>query len=72
MKGDWVELLLKGFNSLDMSVNEDIIKNETKAQFKSRIKKQLEKHMLAEMKHKQEEHSYFVTFVTKTSKSKNI
>ena len=31
--------------------------NETKSQFKLRVKKQLEKHMLAEMKQKQEGHS---------------
>ena len=57
VKGDWVELLAKDFTDIDMSMNEDIIKNETKAQFKSRINKQLEKHMLAELKHKQEGHS---------------
>ena len=72
MKGDWVELLLKDFNDLDMSMNEDIIKNETKAQFKSRIKKQLEKHMLAELKHKQEGHSKIRGICYKNLKSKNI
>ena len=57
VKGDWVELLEKDFKDIDMPMNEDIIMNETKAQFKSRIKKQLEKHMLAELKQKQEGHS---------------
>ena len=57
MKGDWVELLSKDFNDLEMDMNEDIIKNETKEKFKSRIKKQLDKNMLAEIKHKQEGHS---------------
>ena len=39
VKGDWVELLAKDFKDIDMPMNEDIIMNKTKAQFKSRIKK---------------------------------
>ena len=39
VKGDWVELLEKDFKDIDMPMNEDIIMNKTKAQFKSRIKK---------------------------------
>ena len=42
VKGGCVELLSKDFNDIEMDMNEDIIKNETKEQFKSRIKKQLD------------------------------
>ena len=39
VKGDWLELSAKDFKDIDMPMNEDIIMNKTKAQFKSRIKK---------------------------------
>ena len=56
VKGDWIELVRKDFSDLGMELNEDIIKNETKVQFKSRIRKHLKTNILVEMKEKQQGH----------------
>ena len=51
-KGDWIELIKKDFIDIGMEFNEEIIKNEIKVQYKSRISKQLNTNMLVEMKEK--------------------
>ena len=72
VKGYWVELLSKDFKDLEMDMNEDIIKNETKEQFKSRKKKQLDKNMLEEIKLKPEGHSRIGDICYKNFKLNNI
>ena len=57
VKGDWIELLKNDFADLEIDMDEELISKETKLQFKTRIRKQLKTHMLAEMKQQQAGHS---------------
>ena len=57
VKGDWIELLQKDFADLGMEMDDELVRNETKLQFKSRVKKHIEMHMFSELKRQQEGHS---------------
>ena len=57
VKGDWIELLQKDFADLGMEMDDEFVRNETKLQFKSRVKKHIEMHMFSELKRQQEGHS---------------
>ena len=56
-KGDWVEHLNKDFDMLDMAMNEDNIKDMSKAQHKSEVRKKVKLYVLGMLKNKQEGHS---------------
>ena len=56
VKGDWLEHLNKDFNMLDMTMNEDNIKDMSKAQHKNQVKNKVKSYVLDMLKNKQEGH----------------
>ena len=57
LKGDWVELLKKDFSNLEIAMDEDLIKSESKTVYKHRVKKHMKTYMLKELKNQQQGHN---------------
>ena len=56
IKGDWIELVKKDFETTGMEMNEVEIMNETRGRYKARLKKHMKSLMLRELKTQQEQH----------------
>ena len=56
MKGDWIELIQKDLEDLGIPFDEEVIKNYTKCEFKSIIRRLLRKHMFKDLRNYQKEH----------------
>ena len=46
VKGDWSEMVNRDFSNIDMTMDEELIKSESKNQYKLRLKKQIKSYML--------------------------
>ena len=57
LEGDWVKMVEKDFEVLGLGINESEIRNCTKSQYKSMVKRKLRDHMFSELKRVQSEHS---------------
>ena len=57
VKGDWVELLKKDFSDLEIAMDEDLIKSESKTIYKNRLKKHMKSYMFKELKNQQQGHN---------------
>ena len=53
VKGDWVDMVRTDFTNIEMELNEEAIKHESKQQYKLRLNKQNKNYMLQELKKKQ-------------------
>ena len=56
VKGDWVDMVKTDFTNIEMELNEEAIKHESKQQYKLRLNKQNKNYMLQELKKKQNNH----------------
>ena len=50
VKGDWVDMVKTDFTNIEMELNEEAIKHESKQQCKLRLSKQNQNYMLQELK----------------------
>ena len=57
LKGDWIELIQKDLEDLGIPFDEEVIKNYTKCEFKSTIRRLLREHMFEDLRDDQKEHS---------------
>ena len=46
VKGDWSEMVNRDFSNIDMTMDEELIKSESKNQYKLRLKKYIKSYML--------------------------
>ena len=45
VKGDWSEMVKRDFSNIDMTMDEELIKSESKNQYKLRLKKHMKSYM---------------------------
>ena len=57
VKGDWSEMVKRDFSNIDMTMDEELIKSESKNQYKLRLKKHMKSYMLIELEKQQKEHT---------------
>ena len=56
-KGDWVEMVKSDFSNVGMTMDETLIKSESKYVYKNRLKKHMHSYMLKELIKQQQEHT---------------
>ena len=57
LKGDWIELIQVDLEDLGIQLDEEVIQNYTKCEFKSTIRRLLREHMFEDLRNDQKEHS---------------
>ena len=72
VQGDWTELVKNDFETFAMDYNEVVIENESKSEYKTKVKKHVREHVFIELIKKQASHSKICSISYKDFKTQNF